>query len=548
MRDPLTTEPYRHYGATRLLTEAQCTAEWREFGKMHGEDALHYASTKAFNAYKEPDVLTRQLYALQTLGGSARRSRDLAFGRSPLLALGNLSIGTCRRGTAEGFWHTQKIGPFRSTGGNSWWFAGWSNLANTYYTSQLFGISAHIVGAMDTWGKLITFPPILMHHTSCSVSKTPWKNTLEYANGALLVDVSGDAGCAAGEFHDEQIPATECYGHDYGRHIITVTGRADCYFGFVDVRPPASPALPWWHHMAVRVHNLGSASNPKRPFGMHLLSSHTVNNLGVQHADSQSKNLFLLFLVPTNKPTFYYHTSEMPFAGKWIREVTKFHTHTIIFQEGLALTGTTAQQLGLHTPCTRSEAIAAEQQGPFLAGCDAVPTWSLGFAANDKLKANVLTQLSRVQRESQLHPSHRQYPRILCRMIGTQANVHGHLYARRSRQLCEEWEFKAGDKLLTIGFFGPPPHMPPGGLSQEGQVVSQHLHWYMFYEVKDHWQHASVALRTKQDRCDALTARILVIYSGRLTDTAGYITQLQVTRASGDMQIRDDHRHACLGF
>ena len=47
------------------------------------------------------------------------------------------------------------------------------------------------------------------------------------------------------------------------------------------------------------------------------------------------------------------------------------------------------------------------------------------------------------------------------------------------------------DKLLTVGFYGPPKHLPPGGLLHEGDSITQHLHWYMFYTPRDGRMHES---------------------------------------------------------
>mmetsp|Transcript_65966 Transcript_65966/g.109632 ORF Transcript_65966/g.109632 Transcript_65966/m.109632 type:complete len:501 (+) Transcript_65966:55-1557(+) len=474
--------------ASQLLAEAQCPMDkmyLREFGTMAYEDAVYYASSEAFNN-ETGVVLTKYLHNLAGLAPGLRNSTWRR--RSTLLPRGRVMIGTCYTHTTKGTWYTQRIGPFRSTGGNSWWFAGWSNLAHLQVPGRLRGISAHVVGAVNEAGKIMPNPPILMHHTSCMANNHPDVNSLRYATGPIFLDVSGDAQCAASFKNFDSPYSTECNGLDYGVRVVATEARVDCYFAFVDVRTKHSLPLSWWHHISVRVNELTQTP----PSQLQLIVPHTINNLAPKPSVDRksgkilhSKN-WLTFAAPTQTESFYYHYAAMPISGHWEPELTKFHTHTVNFQGGLAIVGATAKQLGLGLQCSNTQ-----RYGLYI-GCDAEPPYVVLARSNADLKSMILRKLRKVQQVSKLDKNHRLHPRIVCTMIGTRANVQGVLYGRASLQMCTPWHFERGDKLLTIGFYGPPQHMPPDGLSREGASVAQHLHWYMFYGPSDSKPHASV--------------------------------------------------------
>lgn len=207
------------FAASRLLWEAQCPMSkmrLREFGKEFGEDALFYPSDAAFDA-DLPEGLTKNIYSLsQYLSRpyeQSKRLRDLVQG-------GMLQIGTCTTTTQTGaIWYTQRIGPFMSTGGSDWWAAGWTNLAGMHREDGAGveqGITAHVAGAVSSSGELIPYPPIHMHHTSCSLTESPAGKNLAFSTHPIFLDVSGDAQCEASASMQDPANATECLGSGAG--------------------------------------------------------------------------------------------------------------------------------------------------------------------------------------------------------------------------------------------------------------------------------------------------------------------------------------------
>ena len=116
-------------------------------------------------------------------------------------------------------WYTQRIGPFVSSGGADWWVAGWTNLAGMYREgptvddeSAVKGITAHVAGAVSNNGELLAYPPIHMHHTSCSLTESPAGKNLQFSSHPIFLDVSGDAQCEADAHMRDPANATECLG------------------------------------------------------------------------------------------------------------------------------------------------------------------------------------------------------------------------------------------------------------------------------------------------------------------------------------------------
>lgn len=250
------------------------------------------------------------------------------------------------------------------------------------------------------------------------------------------------------------------------------------------VRPKNSPALVWWHHLSVRI----QASHTP---GLTKIAAHTINNRMVFPFSTPHSHGFGTYFAPGAEESFYWHSVRMPSSGTMVAAMTKFHSHTVNFQEALALTAT-ASELGLDLPAecfqVRPRTCNGAMNDPTnphlrtatkLNGFDnpqvcgavnATVTAASGLGSNAKLQADLLRRLEQLQLQS----GHASKPRLICRIRGTRALVGGKLWGRRSLQFCDDWSFKAGDVLTTVGFHGP-------SHASAKELALQHLHWYMFY-------------------------------------------------------------------
>ena len=131
-RPALNPLPWR---GSSLFAEARCDPRWREFRTLESASALHYTNTLNYDNYVAEDLEPDHPPFLPdtTLQGLANGSgygdwnaSATAGGITPgpsYLPVGQrLKVGECTvAAPGGGVWHTQRVGPFVSTGGYDWW-------------------------------------------------------------------------------------------------------------------------------------------------------------------------------------------------------------------------------------------------------------------------------------------------------------------------------------------------------------------------------------------------------------------------------------------
>ena len=177
--------PWR--GAALLAEASACTLAWRNYRTLANATAVWSPNTSVYDRFGgidlEPDhpPWRDDGYRQRVSGSFARPGQPgdwkaaaaagtLRFGRSGFLKVGECTVASPGGGT----WHTQRVGPLVSTGGDDWWALSWNDpgflssamrvgIARST-SAPAVGVAAHFTGAVDSLGAAISYPPIHQHH------------------------------------------------------------------------------------------------------------------------------------------------------------------------------------------------------------------------------------------------------------------------------------------------------------------------------------------------------------------------------------------------
>ena len=153
-------------------------------------------------------------------------------------------------------WHIQKVGPFETTGGNSWIQLSGRNIGNfdtILRTQGVLYLVANMMGGVDSYSKPVSYPPLHIHHSHITFSgghppldqampsmllyNLPKTTLAERHASDFLCDEEGI------QCHTEEEP-----GH-YGRAFHQ---PLDFDAEINDVRPALSTSMQWSYQVALR--------------------------------------------------------------------------------------------------------------------------------------------------------------------------------------------------------------------------------------------------------------------------------------------------------
>ena len=386
------------------MLNGACTLKWSRFDALPLAAATYYADSAAYDAFAGVDITSA------------------------------LQVGSCTASTAEGTWHTQRVGPFVSTGGYDWWKLIWSDVAgleeHLHKQNGPLVVNAHFSGPVGSDGEPIPLPPVHNHHIHVAqvAERTPvrqpdsWPSCLVVGQRCpstvfgVFIQHHGDEQCTA------EAGGTDCMLHSYGEYVKTVTQPLKIYGELNDVRPKNSTPIEWFYQLAVRTIERQAMSR--------AVSFHFPFNPNRFDPTTQSGTL-MLGAVPAAEDSFFYYTSRMPFGGTLVPRLTTFHAHAVAFQEAFVFSLAPAE-LGLaSTPLPQPlhhSIISAEA----------------GFVNNSVLRGRLL-------RAAEPH----EQGGLVCHATVARERVGASWFDRKPRLRCSTWRFDAGTQFTVVALNGP---------------------------------------------------------------------------------------------
>ena len=479
------------------LLVPKCSFDWKPFLELKNAHAVHFPSINAYDSFAGVG-LGRTMHFSEEVAMPSVNSMQMDL----LLPEGEVQLGSCVVAHGQYEWHTQRIGPFRSTGGFDYWQFSWSDVGSLGAVldglppGARIGMTAHWSGPLDSAEAPLGLPPLHVHHIHVSPTSFEYENFRAGADcllwgyacydDATLMQHHGDKQCVTDE------GGTDCFADDYSRTPKLVYGPIGIFAEFNDVRPASSPPMSWWYQFSMRIASPAETAAP--------ISSHYLVNSGKFVVSGTATDAVGLIHVPSSVDSFHFYTGRMPFAGKLV--FTKYHSHATVFHRSLLFAATT-QQLGL-------------DRNPFWmpASYQSVVTTCTGLANNSLLEAKLMSMLHSAQllahtsKHTSSAASHTSEhtssatssvsvdePHLVCAATGRLERIGERWYDRQARIECAPWVFHQDDIFTVIQLNGPTAAAGGNGFEGMASVEAgqfnfrQHDNWILWYTADDGESH-----------------------------------------------------------
>jgi hypothetical protein len=161
-------------GGMETLEAASCAFKYRDFVESDNAASSYFANDDRYQMSfgREGTNLLSEIDTVISRAGGLNATELVS--RVVASPDGRLKIGSCTRpdsglgdGATSFTWYSQRVGPFRSFGGNDWWITSWEDalsMSSLIASPGEVGINAHISVTLDGSGSIISFPPLHPHH------------------------------------------------------------------------------------------------------------------------------------------------------------------------------------------------------------------------------------------------------------------------------------------------------------------------------------------------------------------------------------------------
>jgi len=331
---------------------------------------------------------------------------------APFVKTNNLPDGvymatcSCAACDARGTWHSVRLGPFESHGGNDWWKMSWGSLleleAGTIMDATYFS-------GVDIHGNPILYPPLHSHHTHVAPSNVN-------VALAVMMEQHGDW------IYQDSDCTPDCTGIvDLFPNHFVVNEPLEVVATINDARPIDSASLTWFYQVSLRI----PLRQTGRPVSKHYLWSPMAPGTP-----------FGTFPVAEDVDSFMIYSGTMPHSGTVVKY--NFHAHMPSFQEGY-LFKVALNRVGL----TCSDPLWASRYPQ-----------QVGLQRNWQVRDRILNRSS--------------VSWLICQVEGRLMNISGQLIARHGKTQCVPWTFAAGSVFTSVTFNGPARlHDGRNGIAQQ---------------------------------------------------------------------------------
>lgn len=346
-----------------------------------------------------------------------------------------IKLGGCQVQDETGGFVARKMGPYFTTGGNSWIEFGTNDVGVTELLKDKpegVVVTALSNVAVDVNGNPIGFPPIHIHHWHWLPGETTlWRrDPMKCALGQASQCFQETAGF---ETHGDY----QCLQEDGGLSCLNLvaperTGRlvkdrhglqSHCQ----DVRIFGSEPIEWYAQWSFHWKHPSNS--------LKVLSTFEFLGPGLR-GDGTTE---LSHLVRTDRESWYWYTNQFRRNGQLVH--MKLHTHAKAFREILLFHGS-IDDLGLNIPHMKWAYNANPDRYKSMYPDD------FGFSSNANLKAYILRKLDqKVVRNPTTSSS------LKCIGYGSLERVGGFAFDRRPKVCCKPWNFKEGDVFTVVSFY-----------------------------------------------------------------------------------------------
>jgi hypothetical protein len=431
-----------------LHAETSCSLDWHNFDDspvVSHATALWYKDNEAYDKWSAVGLAGANRFHkwMPYFFFKAFNVTEIGAADRVGSADGHLKFGTCQKQSTRGTWHTDRVGPFRSTGGYDWWQLSYRHIE---LLRPDMGINAHVLTAVDANGDMLGYPPVHMHHVHLiSSTLDTYDLPVVLWENERMVEHHGDW-----VFLDGTL---DSYGPDYGSSVKWFTAFPTVNVELNDVRPPRSPPMLWYFQLSVRVAANDAAGRALSVMKTHQPGPLCFNQLGCS---------VLTVQIDPAVDTWLFYDGRMPHAGQLVDAV--FHAHQSAHHATMLVTGSV--DFLRHTPTLVPPGHDARE---------AILTVTSGVANNVLLREAIVSRI--------VDPASSRY--VICETEGQQTQIDGHVYDRSRVPHCVDWRFDEAEHFTVVSFFGPTSF----GVAPVTGPFTQHSIWFLTYFASDGHSH-----------------------------------------------------------
>jgi len=401
----------------------------------------------------------------------------------------------CSRPTELGTLDSYRFGPFESHGGGfhaekgDEWSQSWlrvssyENFPPGPYQGGLgryeAAVLGYVIAPVDLNGTALMHPPLHVHHANL---RTTFDEQYALVFNSHSVSDLPRAGlkqrCA------ESTAPQQCASMDAAFHVfvdsplpISLPGSLSVMVN--DVRPPRSPRLRWYMHVAwehtSNAWKQGGSSNASAPPGRPAdatLSLHSLHHQANASTGLAVDEAFDSLWIPPHQDSAFFYTGRLPRAGKLSPHHTTFHGHSRFLQRAYLFQGT-PEQLGL-------------QPAPLQSPCENILP-QVGLADNRQLSRRLHEAVERNAASG---------ARLVCSVNGVDfttamgvEEAERVLFASPLPMRCDDWEFDEGTPFVAVSLNGP---LGAARVDLTTARSQQHSNWQLYYHARDGGRHLTV--------------------------------------------------------
>jgi hypothetical protein len=377
---------------------------------------------------------------------------------------GSMSIWSCVQQNSLGATHTQKIGPFFTTG-ESWTRfelqdIGQLSLALVDHPEGV-SVTKSFVGVVDPFDDVVGSPPIFLHHAVVvpgrnSMKGNIWKCVLlgedaecTFDNRNSMLSASGDAQCS------EEDDGEKCLGFQSPAGFgVQFQEKPGLVAELVDDRLWNANPMEWFFKVELQW----------VPFKSVKALSMTLLCLPGQNL---SPSLPKGYDIPLDEESFAWSSFRAGIEGR----ILKVKDHKHLFNGEALWFQADPSDLGLHLMVFQR---TKPWDNVFLPG-------EVGMSSNGQVRQYIFDNLN-ASRQA-LAENERPAPSLRLQLTGNNEVIDGVAYPRSSstRFISLPWQVKVEDHLTAVVFNPPRTQKVPSHLLHEGKL-SEHFWLYLMYE------------------------------------------------------------------
>lgn len=329
------------FAGTAILAEAHCDAKWKPFKTLERASVIHFPNDPAYETYQgvdlepehEPWPEDHERRGFSKVMGLVENQKagdyKMAAEAGLLVAgeTGKILVGECTAKSTNGTWHTQRIGPLKSTGGYDWHQFSWVDPGFVTSAFPAGGGAAsflgHFTGPVDADGKSgISNPPLHQHHVHVVPNPNDvYLNLYQHWTARRMLVIHGDWSFdTLGE--GPLFTSENAMGQMYGSYQKLLNQKPSLNGEINDMRPRGSPEMTFYYQISLLI---ASPKTLQTATVLSMFKTHNGRSLLTMGGHNAATFTFASYI---DRDSHEWYSNVWPFQGRMVGVWAHFHQST----------------------------------------------------------------------------------------------------------------------------------------------------------------------------------------------------------------------------